>query len=144
MGGCCAKQEPELSDAVAPPRAPAQSPRPPIVAPQKKAPKPAAAAPAAPQPEQPPPLTAWSTDEVGDWLENSVKVGQYRVSLANMGVDGFVLSRMEPEDLEDAVPSKADRLAIVNAAKQELEKNGPKRSGARQDYGKVLGHDRDD
>lgn len=90
-------------------------------------------------------ITAWSTEEVGEWLEGpAVNLGQYREKLASMGVDGFMISRMKPEDLEDAVPLKADRLIIVNAAKEELATNGAPQTGARTDYGKILGHDRDD
>lgn len=139
MGCCCTKQRPELSDAVTA-SAPSQPPRPPAPA--------APALPAASQetsPEKPKSIATWSTDEVGKWLEGpTVNLGQYRQKLAAMGVDGFMVSRMKPEDLEDVVPVKTDRLAIVNAAKEELKKNGPAQTGARTDYGKVLGHDRDD
>ena len=74
----------------------------------------------------------------------TVNLGHYREKLASMGVDGFMISRMKPEDLEDAVPIKTDRLTIVNAAKEELATNGALPTGARTDYGKILGHDRDD
>ena len=70
--------------------------------------------------------------------------GQYKEKLASMGADGFMLSRMEAEDLEDVVPDKAHRLKIVEAAKEAMISNPTAKSGARQDYGRVLGHDRDD
>ena len=50
----------------------------------------------------------------------------------------------EAEDLEDVVPDKAHRLKIVEAAKEAMISNPTAKSGARQDYGRVLGHDRDD
>ena len=70
MGLCCAKEEPELSDAVAPKQsasaasAPAPAPAP---KPKKKAPPEPE-----PEPEGPTPLTSWSTEEVGEWLEATV------------------------------------------------------------------------
>ena len=148
MGGCCGKKAlAEPSDAPAePPQhigapvpAPDSAGAPPRRAKAAAAPPPAVAAVEA----GPKPLAAWSAEEVGEWLAVTVQLPQYREKLTAMGADGFMLSRMEPEDLEDVVPSKADRLAIVSAAK-ELAACGPKRSGARQNYGKVLGHDRDD
>ena len=39
----------------------------------------------------PTPLTAWSAEEVGEWLEATVKLPQYREKLAAMGADGFML-----------------------------------------------------
>ena len=68
MGLCCAKEEPELSDAVAPKQsasaasAPAPAPKP-----KKKAPPEPE-----PEPEGPTPLTSWSAEEVGEWLEATV------------------------------------------------------------------------
>ena len=144
MGGCCGKKqaEPELSDAAVGGAPVQQQPKP---APKPSRAKAAAAAESPPAAEAgPTPVTAWSAEEVGEWLETTVKLPQYREKLAAMGADGFMLSRMEVEDLEDCVPNREDRLAIVTAAKEELAANGPKRSGARQNYGKVLGHDRDD
>ena len=150
MGGCCGKKqaESELSDARAQGAAARPAPQPPApkAAAQPAPPKPAPGTAAAETPAavaEPKPLAAWSAEEVGEWLAATVSLPQYREKLAAMGADGFMLSRMEPEDLEDAVPNKADRLAIVSAAKEELAK-GQKKSGARQNYGKVLGHDRDD
>ena len=69
MGLCCAKEEPELSDAVAPKQSasfPAPAPAP--------APKPKKKAPPEPEPEPdgPTPLTSWSAEEVGEWLEATV------------------------------------------------------------------------
>ena len=102
MGCCCTKQAPELSDAVTAESrgaAPSQPPRP---RPPKVVANAAASALTASDntlSNQPKSLTEWSTEEVGEWLDGpSVNLGKYRQQLAAMGVDGFMVSRMKPED----------------------------------------------
>jgi hypothetical protein len=196
MGGCCSREEqPELTQLgpadsrAADGRTVLQSPAPPrsAAAPATPVDSAAVAAPAAaaePEPAAARFITAWSIEEVADWLEtigcaatqiqqpepaprafltprgaatlsassivggtsDSIwclvcRLGQYRQNLVGMGADGFMLSRMEAEDLEDAIHSKEHCLAIVAAAKAEADKIPKTRP---RNYGKVLGHDRDD
>jgi hypothetical protein len=47
------------------------------------------------------PLATWSVDEVCEWLEGVVQLPQHTGSFKQHGIDGFLLSRLVKDDLDD-------------------------------------------
>jgi hypothetical protein len=39
-------------------------------------------------------LSSWDVEEVGEWLETKLALGQHRAGFARRDIDGFMLSRM--------------------------------------------------
>jgi len=72
-------------------------------------------------------VTAWTVEDVGDWLE-TLKLGQYRVSFGDAAVDGAFLFDLNDEDLRNTlnIEHNLHRKKILNSVaklRQIEEKN---------------------
>ena len=62
----------------------------------------------------------WTIDDVGNWLEKTVSLPQYKTTFADLAIDGSLLGHIMDEDLKNDfdIKIRLHRVKIINAIKK--------------------------